>query len=124
VNRHARRADLASFKHDVAHAGLVTYLIGCDDRSIEREPLLARAARWWRSSIKQRRPFCPACKASFAEGAQVGAFLFSTSPAAPTAASVTAFCQRCWNSLPDDEIERVAMKVLRKVLGPGERFAP
>jgi hypothetical protein len=119
----SRPADeLAAFKHDVAHGGgLTTYLIGAEDEAIEREPVLAQAARWWRMNVKRLRPFCPNCRASFAEGAQVGAYLFATSPAAPTSASVSVFCRRCFNSLPDDEIERISMKVLRKIL-PGARL--
>jgi hypothetical protein len=130
MSRHDRRAsaarsrradDLAAFKHDVAHGGgLVTYLIGCDDEAIDREPLFAKAVIWWRGNIRARRYTCTHCSASFAEGAQVGAWLFATSPAAPNSASISAFCLRCFSSLPDDELERAAMKVLRKILPNAE----
>jgi hypothetical protein len=45
----------------------------------------------------------------------------STPEVAPTAASVTAFCEQCWRDLPPDDIERIAARVLQAVM-PGGRF--
>jgi len=36
-------------------------------------------------------------------------------------ASISVLCSRCWNDLPDDQIEHVAAHVLQH-LAPGGRF--
>ena len=90
-------------------AHLVTYMIAANDRiSLDRHPMLSRALSFWRSNIQQRRPFCPACKANFADDAHPGAFLLATIAVAPTSASVSAFCTDCWRDLYPDAIEREA----------------
>jgi hypothetical protein len=43
VNRHQRRATVASFRHEAAH-GLLTFLINAD-ALLDHEPLFSRAAR-------------------------------------------------------------------------------
>ena len=118
-NRHQRRADLACFKRDAHKAHLVTYMIAADDdASLDRHPLLRRALEFWRGNIPQRRPFCPACKRNYADGALPGAFLFSTTAVAPTNASVTAFCDQCSHDL--DVVEREATRVLRSIIADGK----
>jgi hypothetical protein len=120
-NRHQRRADLAEFKREAHQAHLVTYMVAAsDDVSLGRHPLLSRAVSFWRTSIQQRRPFCPACKANFADDATAAAFLFAVPALAPTSASVTAFCTDCWH-MPPADIERVAVRVLRGLI-PNGRF--
>jgi hypothetical protein len=120
VNRHQRRADLADFKRDAHNAHLVTYMIEADDEaSLDRHALLRRALEFWRGNIKQRRPYCPACKSNYADGAHPGGFLFSTTAVAPTNASVTAFCNRCARDL--DVVEREATRVFRQLM-PGGKF--
>jgi hypothetical protein len=122
MNRHTRRADLRSFKRDAHKAHLVTYMIAADDvTALDAMPILSRAAMFWRSGIEQRRPFCPACKANFADDATAAAFLFAVPALAPTSASVTAICDQCWRNLPPDAIEREAAKVLRQLI-PHGRF--
>ena len=121
MNRHTRRAELRSFKRDAHRTDLVTYLIAADDASLDRKPLLARALSFWRGQIQRRRPYCPNCKANFADDAHPGAFLFSTIAVAPTSATVTAFCDQCWHDLSPAVIERQAARVLRQIL-PGGRF--
>lgn len=121
-NRHQRRADLRSFKREAHRAHLVTYMIAADDDvSLARHPLLRSALSFWRGNIRQRRPFCPACKANYADDALPGAFLFSTIAVAPTNASVTAFCDQCWRDQPISDIEREATRVLRAIV-PDGRF--
>lgn len=119
-NRHRRRADLRSFKREAHKAHLVTYLTAAD-QPLDGHPLLSQALSFWRGNIQQRRPFCPACRAKFADDAHPGAFLFATIPVAPTSASVSAFCDQCWHDLPPDVIEREAARVLRRLI-PGGRF--
>jgi hypothetical protein len=121
-NRATRRADLADFKRCAHRAHLVTFLIeASDDVSLDRHPLLSRALAFWRSNIMQRRPFCPACRSNYADGAIAAAFLFSTPADAPTSASVSAFCEQCWHDLTITEIERISARVLQAVV-PGGRF--
>ncbi|WP_161855849.1 hypothetical protein [Bradyrhizobium sp. CCBAU 051011] len=100
---------------------MLTYLVSPDDSALDHYPLLGNALAFWRSTIQQRQPFCPACRASFAEEAQPAAFLFATAAIAPTSASVSAFCMACWNDLPPAMIEREATRVLQQVI-PGGRF--
>jgi hypothetical protein len=97
----------------------VTYLIAADAKL--DHPLLSHALSYWRGNIQQRRSFCPACEANYADDAHPGAYLFATLPVAPTSASVTAICTSCWNGLPPDDIERVVARVLRHVI-PGGKF--
>jgi hypothetical protein len=60
-------------------ASLLTYMITANDHvSIDRHPLLSRSLSFWRANIQQRLPYCPSCKANFADGARPGAFLFAT----------------------------------------------
>jgi hypothetical protein len=119
-NRHQRRADLRSFKREAHKAHLVTFLIAADV-SLDRHPLLRNALLFWRGNIRQRRPFCPACRANYADDAHPAAFLFATTAIAPTSASVSAFCDDCWRDLPPEAIEREAARVLRHLI-PGGRF--
>jgi hypothetical protein len=120
--RHERRSDIARFRRDASRASLLTYMIAANDYvSRDRHPLLSRALSFWRGNIQQRLPYCPACKANFADGARPGAFLFSTRAVAPTSASVSAFCDQCWRDLSPDDIEREAVSVLRHLI-PGGRF--
>lgn len=123
MNRHTRRADLADFKRDASHASLLTYLVAADT-SLAGHPLLCSALSYWRSNIQQRRPFCPACKANFADDVHAAAFLFATIAVAPTSASVSAFCDRCWHGLPPATIEREAARVLRSIVPNGKFLDP
>jgi hypothetical protein len=120
VNRHQRRADLRAFKREAERDHLVTHLVAAN-APLDHYPLLSRAVSFWRSGIQQRRPFCPACRANYADGAHAAAFLFAMPSIAPTSASVTAFCDECWRDLPPDVIEREAARVLRHLI-PGGRF--
>jgi len=47
--------------------------------------------------------------------------LFATTAVAPTSASVSAFCDQCWDDLPPDVIEREAARVLQHLI-PGGWF--
>ena len=122
MGRHERRAELRSFKREAHKASLLTYMVAAD-ADLDGHPLLSRALSYWRGNIQHRRPFCPACKASFADDAFPGAFLLSVPPLAPTTASVTAFCTECWHDLSISDIEREATRVLRMVV-PGGKFEP
>jgi hypothetical protein len=122
MNRATRRKSIAEFRHDAARADVITYLVDADDAVIVNEPWLLRAVMHWRGNMASRRPRCAACRSGFADGAQVGGWLFA-SPEGASAVSVSAFCARCWTSLDDAKLERVAIKVLHAVK-PGARFAP
>ena len=91
------------------------------DAPLDGHPLLRNAVSFWLSNIQQRRPFCPTCKANYADDAHPGAFLFATMAVAPTSASVSAFCDQCWRDLPPEVIEREAARVLRHLI-PDGRF--
>jgi hypothetical protein len=120
-NRHQRRSDLRAFKRKAHREHLVTYLVAADDDvSLDHHPLLSCAVSFWRGNVEQRRPHCPACKANFADGAEVAMFLLSTPAVAASSASVTAFCE-CVNDLTIIEIEKIAAHVLRAVV-PGGRW--
>jgi len=113
-------ADIAAMRREMLDAHLLTFMVPADAK-LDRQPLLAQARTWWRARIKTNRPTCIGCRASFAEGAEVGSFLFSTAAVVPTSASVSAFCCKCASDLSPDDIDRVATKVLRK-LAPGGEF--
>jgi hypothetical protein len=91
----------AVFQARGAQSALVTHLIAAD-APLDGHTLLSQALSYWRSNIQQRRPFCPACRACFADDAHPGAFLFATPAVAPTSASVSAFCDQCWHDLPPE----------------------
>ena len=74
-NRHQRRVDVREFRRDVHHDHVVTYLIAAD-QPLDDNRLLRDALSFWRSNIQRRRPFCPNCRANFADDAHPGAFLF------------------------------------------------
>ena len=79
---------------------------------------------FWRGHIQRRRPYCPVCKAHYADDALPGGYLFSTLPVSPVSASVTAFCTRCWNDLPLSVIEQQSARVLRQIIPDGEFIDP
>ena len=121
MNRATRRASLAAFKHDAAKTDVITFLIDGSDTALLRKPF-APAVLHWRSNVSSRKPKCAtACGASFAGGASVGGWLFAQ-PEGTNAISVSAFCLSCWSNLDDDELERVAVKVLGRIK-PGARFS-
>jgi hypothetical protein len=120
-NRATRRSEVARFKREVAHGDLLSYLIDASE-PLDHAPLLKAAARYWFDGIMSRKPYCIACKsADFADGAEVGAFLFATPTVRPSSASVSAICAACWRDLPDDAIERAALAVHRRIV-PRGRF--
>jgi hypothetical protein len=90
---------------------------------LDHVPLLRDAVACWRGGIATRKPKCiGGCKRSFADGTtKPGAFLFATAEAAPKSAGLSALCTCCWEALFDDEVEAVALKVLRRVM-PNARF--
>jgi hypothetical protein len=120
MGRHERRADVARMRQELSGASLMTWLVPADAKLAE--PLLRRAVKFWRTCIPARRPFCPSCRANYADdAAEVGMFLLSTPATKPTAASVSAFCLSCSNTLSPDEIEHIAAVVLQRLI-PGGRF--
>jgi hypothetical protein len=123
MGRHERRSDIARFKREASRVSLLTYMVAADV-SLDHHPLLSHALSFWRGNIQQRRPFCPACKANYADDAHPGAFLFVTLAIAPTSASVSAFCDQCWRDLPPATIEREAARVLRSIVPNGKFLDP
>ena len=77
MSRHERRAEIRRFPRK-APGELLMFLIDAGDiAALGREPLLARAATWWRAGIASRRAKCFCCRRSFFAGdLQLGAFLF------------------------------------------------
>jgi hypothetical protein len=126
MGRHERRAAIAAFKHELHHSELLTYLI--DAEQVPRDQRLRRAVAFWRSAIEQRRPFCPNCKASYANGAVAGAYLLTTPASGAASTSVTTFCDTCWlgsasqPALTIEEIERCCERVLRAVIPNGKFY--
>jgi hypothetical protein len=116
-NRFQRRKDIALVRSEVSRARLHTYMLPADAKL--DVPLLRNAVSWWLASVKARRPYCPACRANFADDARAGGVLLSTPAEAPTAASVTAFCTECLQDMPPDEVERHATRVLRRLIPEG-----
>ena len=118
MGRHERRAELSKFKRK-SRAGLTSYLLASDDALLDREPLLRNAVQWWRANAPTRRPICIVCRKLFDDQTIVAAFLLATSAASPRNASVSGICTECWK-LPDDEIERACLRVLRTFLPNGK----
>src|SRR5258705_9757986 len=114
-NRAQRRSDTRAFRREVHRDHILTYLVDVN-ADLDTYPLLSRAVSYWRGNIQQRRPFCPACRANFADDAEVAMFLLATPTIAPTSASVSAFCTKCWHDLPPEVIEREAARVLRHLI--------
>lgn len=88
MNRAQRRADLRSFRRDVHRDHIDTHLVDVN-ADLDGFPVLSRAAAYWRNGIPTRKPYCIACRSSFAETAEAGAFLFATPPGAADIASVS-----------------------------------
>jgi hypothetical protein len=120
MNRHRRRSEERSFRHEARSQHLITHLVAAG-ASLDRFPLLKRARRYWIDGIASRQPYCCACQALFAGEATAGAFLFATLPADPDVASVSAICIDCHRDLPAREIEAVCQRVLQR-LWPNGRF--
>jgi hypothetical protein len=116
-----KATDINAMRCEMVGGHLNTYLVPANAK-LYRQPLLAKARTWWSGNVQRRRPQCIACKAQFAEGAEVGFHLFSTASIMPTSASVSAFCCKCASDLSPDDIDRAATRVLRKLTGPGARF--
>jgi hypothetical protein len=113
-NRHQRRRDVREFRHQVRDH-IVTHLIDAN-ADLSAHPMLAKIAAAWGAAIPQRKPWCFACHANFAETATPGAFLFATPPGAADIASVSVLCSTCWRDLPEAEIDRVAAHVLQQIV--------
>jgi hypothetical protein len=96
-----RRADIAAFQRDAGRE-LLTYLID----AVPDDKLLGNAIAYWRAGISSRRPICFGCRAAFAEGVPVGAYLLAVPVSGAPIASVSGLCSRCWGELPPAAIER------------------
>jgi hypothetical protein len=79
-NRSQHRKDVARMRHELSGSSLLTWLVPADAKL--DEPLLRRAVKFWRGNIQTRHPFCPSCRANYADAAEVGMFLLAT-PASP-----------------------------------------
>ncbi len=83
-----RRSDLRAFRRELHRDHILTHLI---DASVD----LSGFRRWparrhtGAAEIPTWKPFCSACRSSFAEDAQLGAYLFATPPGAADIASVS-----------------------------------
>ena len=121
LNRATRRSELKRFKREVHMRHLETYLLDADLR-LDDHPLLAGAIAFWYRNIPTRQPVCCACKTSFVDNAAQAAGFLLCHPPNSKSAGVSAFCDRCWSTLPMIELEMVCTNVLRKVVGPRGRF--
>jgi hypothetical protein len=76
-----------------------------------------------KSRMTRERPvrFCEGGGVRFLSATRpvLGAFLLSTSPAIPNAASCSAFCDRCHQTLTDAELEAACTRILRRLLPHG-----
>jgi hypothetical protein len=125
MNRHERRASayrersgLQRFRRNAST--LVTYLVE-SDASLAGHAVLSRAVQHWRDNVRQRQPCCISCRTNFADDAEPGAFLLAHGAFAPTTASVSALCTRCWTELSPEQIEASCARLLRQ-FAPGGRF--
>jgi hypothetical protein len=117
MNRHARRADMRTFRR----SDLLTHCVAADV-PLDDNAMLRNAALHWRSNIETRRPICIACKISFVgDKARAGAFLFAMPVNIGGLVSTSAFCTYCWDTLSLADIERIATRVLRQ-LSPRGHF--
>jgi hypothetical protein len=122
MGRHERRASLAEFKKASDGGFLDVHLLPADVPITI--PLLKRAVEFWRASIPSRKPKCfAACGAEFSADARIGAYLCAVPSGAPTTATISGLCTECWSRLTDDEVERAALKVVRRVM-PTATFDP
>jgi hypothetical protein len=124
VGRHERRRDLVRFKRE-ARSGSGNAQTFCFDVRMplgEPQALLRDAARFWRANMRNRR--CLGCRTRFSDEVKVGGYFMARPDAAPTAVSVSGFCEGCWLSRPDEQLQRDALRILRELVGPEARFAP
>ena len=118
-NTVSRRQSVAVFSAEVAD-GLVTHLMPADE-VLDQHPLLAQARRHWRANIETPKPFCFACRRVFANASGSRCAFVVVPEGAANSCTVSALCTTCWRDLTDSEIERAALRVMRR-LKPGFRF--
>jgi hypothetical protein len=115
MSRAQRRASLADFKRASVGGHLDVHLLPADVPITI--PLLKRAVEFWRAAIPTRKPKCfAACGAEFSADARIGAYLGAIPSGAPSTATISGLCAECWSRLTDDEVERAALKVVRRVM--------
>jgi hypothetical protein len=117
MSRAARR-DLTAFRREAVH--IETFLVEPSDERLKGEPLLQRTIEFWVAGVSLRRPRCFACRTLFTrDGQQPGAFLMCAAAVAPTSATISALCVRCWTERPMPYIVREAERVLKPILPNG-----
>jgi hypothetical protein len=115
MNRHARRAEMRSFRR----CDLITHAVADDDVALEDHPLLMNARANWQAGRVERKLFCVGCKLSFIDdAAKVGGFLFAMPVAVDSLVATSAFCVTCWQTLAASDIDAICTRVLRR-LTPG-----
>ena len=113
-NRQQRRASLTAFRREAAGGYLDVCLTPADDVSLT--PLLRNAVQFWLANVAVRKPTCISCKRKFSTDLRPGAFVLTVPERAPTSCGTSALCAACWSGLSDAEVEKAALRVVRKVL--------
>lgn len=123
-NRHARRADLARYRHDACRA-LLTFLVEPSDPALHRARLLNAAANHWLGALATRVRHCIVCSRWLVDRRDVGALLLSVPAVArPTSAGTAGVCADWWRvGLPVEALERACETTLQVVV-PGGRLEP
>src|SRR5262245_11896380 len=119
MSRHDRRR----FRHQVSGADLLTSLVHPDDPKLHEVPIMARAVRWWISSLPSALPprECLLCHRLLWCEADIGAILLSL-PITPTASvGCAGLCFACYRDESWGRIE-VACTIALQAAVPGGNF--
>jgi len=117
-NRATRRAD-AAHARKMRGSVVVTHLVAAGDRKLEQERELRDAIRNFIASAAARGAVCICCRSKFSSSVMPDAFLLATANGVTSASGI---CHRCWRDEPDAEIERAALRTLRRMIGPHAHF--
>jgi hypothetical protein len=115
-NRASRRASISRFRK-IARGSLTTHCLAADC-DLSAHPLLDAARRQWLDSIPTRHPVCVRCKKAISV---VGALLFVTVEESPMV-GCSGYCDRCWTEASDNDLERSAVRMIRRQVLPRGEF--
>jgi hypothetical protein len=122
MGRHERRRSVALFKRDARNL-LETSLVPAD-ADLADYPQLNGARAKWLSEVPARKPICSHCHRKFGfgvDGAEVAAFLLVTAPnSSSNMVGISGFCKSCWSDCDDGQLQKAALKVVRRVLPSGK----
>ena len=87
----------------------------------DHRPCDSSAIAHWHLTRAVARPTCFGCRGYFNGQVKPAAFLMAAPIRDRSTVAVAALCERCW-TLPPDQIELVALGVLRRQLCPHGRW--